>query len=362
MPFSFFDASGQIGPSRCDRKLCAGVLPFAAIELVFFYGLRQKRASSCVSKPMTPTQFSSGDVIADRRADYARMLAEAGDAAAAAELMEQALELVPRWAAGWFRLGEYREKAGLPAQAVEAYAQVVALDETGIFGAPLKLATLGAAPTPESPPSAYVEGLFDDYADRFETSLVEKLNYSVPQKLFALVKPHAPFALTVDLGCGTGLFGVEVAAATTRLEGFDLSANMLAKAQEKNLYQHLAQADLSEPPERAGLFSGDLATGRADLVSAADVMMYLGSLDAPFALARVLLAPAGLFAFSVEDGGAQETGFSLQSSLRYAHTGAYVEACLARHGFEVLQRMRTDIRMDAGKQLFGILFLARLSS
>lgn len=311
---------------------------------------------------MTPIQFSSGDVIADRRADYARMLADAGDFAAAAELMEQALELVSQWAAGWFRLGEYREKAGLREAAVNAYTKVEALDETGIFGAALKLATLGAAPTPDSPPSAYVEGLFDDYADRFETSLVEKLNYSVPQKLFALVKPHAPFSLTVDLGCGTGLFGVEVADATARLEGFDLSANMLAKAEEKGIYQHLAQADLSEPAESAGLFSPDLPMGRADLVSAADVLMYLGSLDTPFSLARALLAPAGFFAFSVEDAGEQEEGFTLQPSLRYAHTGAYVEACLAAHGFEVLQRMRTDIRMDAGKHLFGILFLARLTA
>lgn len=61
---------------------------------------------------MAPNQFSSGDVIADRRADYARMLAESGDYPAAAELMEQALELAPRWTAGWFRFGEYHEKAG----------------------------------------------------------------------------------------------------------------------------------------------------------------------------------------------------------------------------------------------------------
>ncbi len=44
---------------------------------------------------MHPTQFSSGDVIADRRADYARMLADNGEHEAAVELMEQALELAP---------------------------------------------------------------------------------------------------------------------------------------------------------------------------------------------------------------------------------------------------------------------------
>ncbi|MGF9693465.1 methyltransferase [Rhizobium sp. 0TCS1.26] len=310
---------------------------------------------------MITTQFSSGDAIADRRADYARMLSEAGDFAAAAELFEQALELVPGWTAGWVMLGEARDKAGLTEGAIEAFETVARLDTTGLFGAPLKLALLGAAPTPEHPPSAYVEGLFDDYADRFETALVEKLNYTVPQKLFALVQPLAPFRLTVDLGCGTGLFGAEVASATARLEGFDLSANMLAKAEEKRIYHRLAQADLSEPADASGLFGEDLPRGRADLVSAADVLMYLGSLDAPFALARDLLSPGGLFAFSVEDAGDVEIGFRLQGSLRYAHSERYVRERLATFGFETQETQRTDIRMDAGKPVFGILFLARLA-
>ena len=60
---------------------------------------------------------SSGDVIADRRADYARQLAEGGEPAAAADLMEQALELVPEWTAGWDLLGGFHEKAGATPQA-----------------------------------------------------------------------------------------------------------------------------------------------------------------------------------------------------------------------------------------------------
>ena len=45
-------------------------------------------------------QLSSGDLVADRRASYAAVLAQEADHQAAAELMEQALELVPGWAAG----------------------------------------------------------------------------------------------------------------------------------------------------------------------------------------------------------------------------------------------------------------------
>ncbi len=46
-----------------------------------------------------PNHSVRGSAAADRRATYAQMLAESGDHAAAADLMAQALELVP----GWFR-------------------------------------------------------------------------------------------------------------------------------------------------------------------------------------------------------------------------------------------------------------------
>lgn len=310
---------------------------------------------------MQPTQFSSGDVIADRRADYARMLAESGDPAAAAELMEQALELAPAWAAGWLRLGEYRQKAGLGAQAAEALRQVLALDPEDIFGAGLKLALLGAAETPDKPPSRYVEALFDDYADRFEAALVERLDYTVPGKLAALVRKARGeggcFSCAVDLGCGTGLFGVEIRASVSRLEGFDLSANMLAKAEEKGIYDHLARSDLSLDAERSQLFADGLTRGRADLVAAADVLMYLGDLTNAFSLAAGLAAPGAFFAFSVEDAGTPD-GFHLAPSLRYAHSEAYVRAALAAAGFEIRKIERTTIRMDGGKPVLGILFLA----
>ena len=310
---------------------------------------------------MAPNQFSSGDVIADRRADYARMLAESGDYPAAAELMEQALELAPRWTAGWFRFGEYHEKAGETDKAVAAYEKVAELDTEGLFAAELKLAVLGAADTPEQPPSRYVEGLFDDYADRFETSLVEKLDYSVPQKLAELIGKAAGggvFDTIVDIGCGTGLLGVEIRSLAKRLEGFDISQNMLAKAEEKGLYDHLGQADLSLEADASGLFAPAMPHHRADLVAAADVMMYLGSLETVMPLVSALLEPSGFFAFSVEDAG-DEDGFVLRESLRYAHSKSYVTGLLERAGYSLIEIRKTTIRNDAGKPLSGILFLAR---
>jgi len=310
---------------------------------------------------MTSTHFSSGDLIADRRADYARMFAQSGEFAEAAELMEQALEQVPGWAAGWFRLAEYAEKSGRKEAAAAALEKVVALDPTDIFGASLKLAVLGAAEAPAAPPTPYVERLFDDYAERFDTALVEKLDYTVPQTLARLVLNHAGedahFGLVSDIGCGTGLFGVEIRAHAGRLEGFDLSAGMLAKAEEKQVYDRLAQADLSLAAEASGLFT-EADEERADLVSAADVLMYLGDLAEVFTSAARLAKPGGLFAFSVEDGGAGDAPV-LRPSLRYAHPEAFIRRKMEESGFDTVAMEKSVIRQDAGQPVHGLLFLAR---
>ncbi|SOC46176.1 predicted TPR repeat methyltransferase [Rhizobium subbaraonis] len=307
------------------------------------------------------SQHSSGDILADRRADYARMLAEGGDFSGAAELMEQALEISPGWAAGWFRLAEYAEKAGSVPTAAAALGRVLELAPEDPFGAGLRLAVLGAADVPATPPTRYIEQLFDDYAQRFDTALVEKLDYSVPEKLAALVADGIAserFAHVTDLGCGTGLFGARIRGRAGFLEGFDLSANMLAKAREKQVYDRLAQADLSLPPSESDVFAADLAPGRADLASAADVLMYLGELAPVFEIAFCLIAPRGHFAFSVEDAGAEEI-YVLRSSLRYAHGEAYVRRRAEEAGFELLRSRQTVIRMDAGAPVTGRLYLAQ---
>lgn len=307
---------------------------------------------------MVSASLSSGDVLADRRAAYAKMLSEEGQFAEAAELQEQALELAPQWRAGWFQLGEYREKAGNRDGAVEAYARVAEEGGEDIFGARLKLAVLGAADVPASPESTYAESLFDDYADRFEKALTEKLGYDLPVLLAARIAAHGGnphFPLAVDIGCGTGLAGPRIRRFAGRLEGFDISLNMLAKAREKGVYDHIARADLSLAAGESGLFGPGLPPRRADLVLAADVMMYLGDLEAVFALAGELVKPGGLFAFSVE---AAEAGYVLQPSLRYAHSKAHVEALMARHGFEGRFFERVTLRMDGGKPVFGFVFIA----
>ncbi|ODN69647.1 methyltransferase domain-containing protein [Methylobrevis pamukkalensis] len=296
--------------------------------------------------PITQTTQSSGDLLADRRFEYARMLAADGDAVAAADLYAQALELVPGWAAGWFALGEAREQAGDRNGAGEAFRRLDVLDPTGVFGAPLRLALLGAEPVPETAPAAYVRALFDDYADRFETALVGDLDYQAPQLIaaaLASVRP-GPVGRVLDLGCGTGLMAEAVAGRVASIEGVDLSADMVAAARAKGLY-----ADL-----RIGEVVADLAAGGPsyEVILAADVFVYIGDLGPVLGAAAGRLGPGGLLAFTVERHDGE--GWSLRPSLRYAHGEPLIRELGARHGFRVARLSTDRLRTDRGDPVIGL--------
>ncbi|RCS24701.1 methyltransferase domain-containing protein [Phyllobacterium salinisoli] len=305
---------------------------------------------------MTRAILSSGDLIADRRAHYAEMMFEAGDHASAADVMRQALEIVPGWAPGLFRLGEMEEKAGHLDAAADAWRNVLKADAEDRFGASLKLASLGVTAQPDAPPSAYVETLFDAYAPTFETALVEKLDYRVPELLAeAIVRAGGSrhYRHAIDLGCGTGLMGERLRASVSFLQGIDLSEAMLRKAEEKRIYDRLEKGDVNEleKPEIP-----------ADLVVAADVFVYVGNLDRAFANIAEALEPGGLFAFSVEThetDGPSEEELLLQPSLRFTHSAAYVIGLLTRHGFTPLEMNKATIRHDRGEPLTGIVVVAR---
>jgi predicted TPR repeat methyltransferase len=167
-----------------------------------------------MSATISTSASSSGDLRADRRFLYAEESAATGDHSAAAELLEQFLEIVPYWAPALFALGVAREKLGDADAAKQAYARALACDPQDVLGASLALARLGAAPVPASATPAYVVRLFDQYARRFDAHLVEGLGYRAPALLRDAVadvrrRMARPmhFARALDLGCGTGLAG-----------------------------------------------------------------------------------------------------------------------------------------------------------
>jgi len=293
---------------------------------------------------------TSGDLVADRRLAYAEALAQEGDLPAAIEVLAGALDRVPGWAAGWFRLGEWHQAAGDTAAAVAAWDSALAADPADALGAGLKRDLARAGAQAAAMPSAFVETLFDQYADRFDTALVDRLDYRAPALLAAALDTAHPgrrFARVMDLGCGTGLMGAAIRGRADHLAGIDISAAMLAQAQAKRLYDRLEKGDLAALAP---------APGQHDLILAADVFAYLGRLEPILTWCAEALVPGGVLGFSVESQ--DDAPLVLRESRRFAHSRAYLDAALRAAGLGVLAMQPAVLRKDRGEDIHGLIVLA----
>lgn len=279
---------------------------------------------------------------------------------------DQLLAAHPDIAAAWTQRGSILKDMGRAAEAAAAFRQALAhggdAQLNGYFLASVSGA--GGEAAPQAAPRAYVEGLFDSYAEEFDAHLVARLGYRTPQLLASLLPAGRRFASMLDLGCGTGLMAplldaVRATHGTPRgthgtqgtagtLDGVDLSSAMLAKARALASYRHLHHADVAEhlhaTPERH------------DLVVAADVFVYVGALDAVFAGAARVLVPGGLFLFSVEEADAGQA-LQLRTSSRYAHGHEALRRLAAGQGFVERRAERATLRHDQQRPIGGLLLL-----
>lgn len=279
--------------------------------------------------------LSSGDLIADRRFEFARDLQMKGDLAAAADLLMQAVELAPQFASAWFALGKVREELGRRDEAIAAFRGACSADPDDRHGASLHLMRLGAEPL-SAMPKAYVRSLFDQYAPRFEQSLLGDLGYRGPALLFKAVlsvrlaaRKPAFFKRAIDLGCGTGLAARAFAREVDHFIGIDLSPRMIDAARATGLYADLEVGDMVH-----GLRGRPDAS--AELILAADAMVYVADLAPVLGEAARVLASGGVLAFTVETHDSENGGgVVLGGGLRYAHSAAYVRAAVAAAGLKL---------------------------
>ncbi|MBV9739723.1 MAG: methyltransferase [Hyphomicrobiales bacterium] len=308
---------------------------------------------------LPPGFSSSGDVALDRRYRWARASLDAGEPFEACEVLRQTVEAAPGWAPAWKLLGDSLLANGAREEARAAYEHAAALDPEGRLGARLELARLGALGVRQAMQAGYVAALFDEYCDRFDAHLTERLGYRGPQTVLeasrgVCVEMKRPFrfARTLDLGCGTGLMGEAIRPFTDVLTGVDLSSGMLAKARAKAVYDELAQGELVEflrAQPRAG----------ADLVVAADVLVYVADLQPVFSAARAALASSGLFAFTLQSCGAAEApqGYRLGPDNRFAHAETYLRAWASSQGFSVAHLLSAVTRQDGGRDVEGFVLV-----
>jgi len=262
----------------------------------------------------------------------------------------RAIEISPDYASAHFNLGSTLQKLKRSGEAEEQFKKVLEIkpdDEAALF----MLQSLGAVSSiPEAAPVEHVRRIFDQCAGTFEKVLVQDLEYKTPELLFNLVYPHLGKELNIlDLGCGTGLGAQLYRPFAHKMTGVDISPKMLEKAAEKKIYDTLEVFDMFQKWSFPRSF---------DLICCSDVFVYIGNLERIIGSISANLLQGGITAFSVERLEDSDMDYRLHSGGRYSHSENYIKDCLSRHGLQVLEKAKADIRKQSGNTVEGLLIVA----
>lgn len=208
--------------------------------------------------------------------------------------------------------------------------------------------------TPRTLPVALVSGLADADAARLGDPINVQLQRKLPGDVAQVIHQWHPDRKgdVLDLGCGTGLLGACLGPIEGVLVGVDLSGDMIDQATRHRVYDRFHQTNLLDA----------LQATPADLyhvITALDVFIYVGSLDAVIPNACRILLPGGRLVFSCETGAEGQADYALQSTYRYTHQPGYVQRLLQQAGFEDITTEGRVLRHEAGQPVQGFLVTAR---
>ena len=151
---------------------------------------------------------------------------------------------------------------------------------------------------------------------------------------------------TLDLGCGTGLCCKYLRNFSSIITGVDLSSKMIEKSRSLNCYDNLIIGEITEfVNESDNIF---------DLIIAADVFVYIGSLRNIINACSNKISNGGYLIFSTEylPNDASDD-FRLFDSGRHKHSINYVNTVASEFGFEVVEHQFSVLRQENGKDVEG---------
>lgn len=293
--------------------------------------------------PDNPTLLSSMGIVL-------RALGRVDDAI---EAYEKAIAARPDIPELYNNLAIAYKAQGKLSEAAACYRKVVELRPNDESARHLLAAVQQA--TTDHAPRGYVQETFDNYAEKFDQHLTGKLEYQVPRLLGEAVKSFPSWndgrkLDVVDMGCGTGLMGVELRDISRHLVGIDLSPKMIDKARERAIYDELVVGDLLD-------YLAKLESNSFDLATSADVFVYIGNLAPIFEHCQRFLRPHGLLAFSVEALSDESRDFELTVTGRYRQSRAYIGKLSQRFGFSEVRFAPICVRKEEGQSVNGYLYL-----
>jgi predicted TPR repeat methyltransferase len=263
---------------------------------------------------------------------------------------DKALSIKPDLVGAWLGRAHARLHRGQLFDGQKDLEHAVSLGADADYVA-FELAKFGIRKDIDIMPKKIVKLLFDEYADRFDNHLTEKLKYDAPKSLFTLLRQCTElFCLTaLDLGCGTGLMGTQIRPIANMLIGVDISEKMLEKARERAVYDSLICDEIVH-------FLMD-TQATFDLIVATDVLVYIGNIRDLFKFVTSALVEGGLFAFTVEAGDCDE--FILRPTGHYQHSKGYIDRLAKMFGLEVIATQEKVIRQDKGMPVPGYMYVLR---
>ena len=266
----------------------------------------------------------------------------------ALEILTVLIEKSPVDALLYNMLGGCLASIGQTEMAIVNYQK--ALDLEPEYAIPRHMLNSLTGHTSKEPPKEYVKNLFDDYAHRFNDSLVNNLQYNLPfiikELILELNKDKLEFNNVIDLGCGTGLAGKNLRDISTNLTGVDVSKNMISEAEKLDIYDKLLVGDIVEELS--------LMEDKFDLLIALDVLIYVGDVKSIFQAVRKRCKINSLFVFSVEIQ--DSNGYSLLKSSRYAHSDKYIKDQAAEL-FKLVDSKDVRLRKEGNNWINGKVFV-----
>mmetsp|Transcript_2353 Transcript_2353/g.5079 ORF Transcript_2353/g.5079 Transcript_2353/m.5079 type:complete len:587 (-) Transcript_2353:241-2001(-) len=196
----------------------------------------------------------------------------------------------------------------------------------------------------------------------------------------------------MDLGCGSGLSGLQFRSCVRHLTGVDLLPELICEARERGCYDRLvvgyAECVLREAGDAVSNEQSSSASPEAkvegrivespslrngyDFVFACDLFPYLEDLCPIFeTVHRSLVGQGGTFAFSAEIlndtsgevAEEEDVGFVMQSCARFVQKKWYIHSLVEKFGFEIMMvKESTVLRQHDGNDVIGALFVLALPS
>ena len=284
---------------------------------------------------------------ADAYNNMGNALRDKGDLKGAIDSFQQAIKMQSNYAEAHNNMGNALRDMGDLRGAINSYKQTLKIDPDKASASHMLNALTGK--TSDHPPREYVTKLFDEHAREFDHILVNKLEYNIP-KIIRKIMTKQNFDLfdsVLDLGCGTGLMGVELRQYAKNIEGIDLSKFMIEQAKKKNVYNKISQFDLIEYLSKENL--------DFDLFVSTDVFIYVGELSKVFQLIKSRNKRNGKLIFSTEH--TEKKGFFLEKSGRYSHSKEYIMGLCKKFDYKLLNFKKTRLRKEKSDFLLGGLYI-----